>query len=86
VRELEHAIERAVVLAPGEVIEADALALDGAAVAAVGGDVLALPATLTLDEVERAWARAAVERAGGNQSAAARSLGISRNKLARLLR
>ncbi|MEZ4363347.1 MAG: sigma-54-dependent Fis family transcriptional regulator [Kofleriaceae bacterium] len=41
---------------------------------------------LTLAEVERRYARAAVEAQGGNQSAAARLLGIGRNKLARLLR
>jgi len=47
---------------------------------------IALPADLTLEEAERRYARAILERAGGNQSAAARALGISRNKLARLLR
>ncbi|MCE9578864.1 MAG: sigma-54-dependent Fis family transcriptional regulator [Deltaproteobacteria bacterium] len=102
VRELEHAIERAVVLAPDGIIDEDALALadvdppdeiESAPVrttatrAAVGpiADVT-LPGDLTLDEVERRWAREAVTRAGGNQSAAARALGISRNKLTRLLR
>ena len=39
-----------------------------------------------LEEAERRYARAILEREGGNQSAAARALGISRNKLARLLR
>jgi Nif-specific regulatory protein len=102
VRELEHAIERAVVLAPDAVIDEDALALADldppddepvapvrttAARAAVGPvDDIPLPGDLTLDEVERRWAREAVGRAGGNQSAAARALGISRNKLTRLLR
>jgi transcriptional regulator with GAF, ATPase, and Fis domain len=89
VRELEHAIERAVVLSPTEVIDPDALGLVPVglpASTAAADDSIALPASLTLDELERAWARAAVERADGNQSAAARALGISRNKLARLLR
>jgi Nif-specific regulatory protein len=45
-----------------------------------------LPPDLPLEEAERRYARATLERAGGNQSAAARALGISRNKLARLLR
>jgi len=88
VRELEHAIERAVVLSEGDVIEPAALGL-GALPAPGGGeegDTVALAARLTLAEVERAWARAAVDRAGGNQSAAARALGIGRNKLAKLLR
>jgi DNA-binding protein Fis len=41
---------------------------------------------LALAEAERRYARAILERCDGNQSAAARALGISRNKLARLLR
>jgi Nif-specific regulatory protein len=45
-----------------------------------------LPGNLALDEAERRYARAVLERCDGNQSAAARLLGISRNKLARLLK
>jgi DNA-binding NtrC family response regulator len=47
---------------------------------------IALPPGLSLEEAERRYARAILEREGNNQSAAARALGISRNKLARLLR
>jgi len=47
---------------------------------------ITLPPNLELDEVERRYARAILDREGGNQSAAARALGISRNKLARLLK
>jgi Nif-specific regulatory protein len=89
VRELEHAIERAIVLARGTVIDARALGLERALVPAGRDDPadgVTLPHDLSLDDAERRYAAAAVERAGGNQSAAARSLGISRNKLARLLR
>ena len=43
-------------------------------------------AELSLEEAERRYARAILDREDGNQSAAARALGISRNKLARLLR
>jgi DNA-binding NtrC family response regulator len=53
-------------------------------VADVGAIVL--PPDLSLEEAERRYARAVLEREDGNQSAAARALGISRNKLARLLR
>ena len=49
-------------------------------------DSVHLPPGLTLEEAERRYARAVLEREGGNQSAAARALGISRNKLARLLK
>jgi Nif-specific regulatory protein len=62
--------------------------------AAVGGDgddgegdgEIRLPDNLALAEAEQRYARAILARAGGNQSAAARQLGISRNKLARLLK
>ncbi len=56
-----------------------------AVTAAVEGEI-SIPANLALDEVERRYARAVLERESGNQSAAARALGISRNKLARLLK
>jgi transcriptional regulator with GAF, ATPase, and Fis domain len=49
-------------------------------------DGVNLPAGLTLEEAERRYAKAILDREGGNQSAAARALGISRNKLARLLK
>jgi len=86
VRELEHTIERAVVLARGPMIDAGALGLDRGLVLDAHVDGVVLPHDLPLEEAERRYAAAAVERAGGNQSAAARALGISRNKLARLLR
>ena len=100
VRELEHAIERAVVMSRSGVVDVDALGLvevdldpeqgadaDAAipSLAAAAASVT-LPADLPLDEVERRYAEAALARAGGNRSAAARALGISRNKLARLLK
>ncbi len=85
VRELEHAIERAVVLARGPVIDAAALGLDrGVSAAPIDGVVV--PHGLALAEVERRYAAAALAAADGNQSAAARSLAISRNRLARLLK
>jgi transcriptional regulator with GAF, ATPase, and Fis domain len=49
-------------------------------------DAIVLPGDLDLDEAERRYAVAVLARCGGNQSAAARALNISRNKLARLLR
>ncbi|WP_428269754.1 sigma-54-dependent Fis family transcriptional regulator [Haliangium sp.] len=50
------------------------------------GEGVWLPAELSLDEACRAYAEAALERTDGNRSAAARQLGIGRNRLARLLR
>ncbi len=57
-----------------------------AAVATAATDEISLPPNLELEEVERRYAKAILDREGGNQSAAARALGISRNKLARLLK
>jgi len=96
VRELENTIERAVVLARGPELSIKDLALrDPASLMAasasstalpVSEDIVALPATLELAEAERRYAQAVLDRCDGNQSAAARALGISRNKLARLLK
>jgi len=102
VRELEHTIERAVVLSEGPTIGAKDLGLlsqrtlaatspgdsgpPPAFAARAATDAITLPADLPLEEAERRYARAILDREGGNQSAAARALGISRNKLARLLR
>jgi Nif-specific regulatory protein len=65
---------------------ASSVAIPVAAVAAAAEGMISLPADLSLEEAERRYARAILEREGNNQSAAARALGISRNKLARLLR
>ena len=88
VRELEHAVERAVVLGTKETIDAATLALGPprrTAPVAVQADPGAVPAGLTLEEATRRYAKAALEAEGGNRSAAARALDISRNRLARLL-
>jgi Nif-specific regulatory protein len=99
VRELENTIERAVVLAAGATIGIKDLALDRPRVTAGDSQVgipvirdvaptdgVTLPSDLSLEEAERRYAKAILDREGGNQSAAARALGISRNKLARLLK
>ena len=100
VRELENTIERAVVLATDATIDVKDLRLEprrapaspGAGDSMLGLPVAAatatvsLPADLSLADAERRYAVAILEREHGNQSAAARALGISRNKLARLLR
>src|SRR3569623_710760 len=97
VRELENTIERAVVLTPGPTIAAKDLALERRApqpgdsqislpAVQLPPDGITLPAGLSLEEAERRYARAVLDKEGGNQRAAARALGISRNKLARLLK
>ncbi|PRP92197.1 Nif-specific regulatory protein [Enhygromyxa salina] len=88
IRELENCIESAVVLCDGGVIDADDLPLvvrpRAHAKRSPGGPQLGDP-ELTLAELERAHIEAVLEACQGNQSEAARRLGIGRNTLARKL-
>jgi transcriptional regulator with GAF, ATPase, and Fis domain len=95
IRELEHVIESAVVMCDGITIEARDLALaerrrPGGAVTtampvfAVANGQLGDP-NLTLQQVESEHIRLVLESVKGNQSEAARRLGIGRNTLARKL-
>jgi two-component system response regulator HydG len=82
VRQLEHAIHRALILTSGREISAVDLALPEHSRKAEDS----LPTTATLEEVERFWIARAVERCGGNQKAAAEALGIDRSTLHRKLK
>ncbi len=85
VRELEHWIESALVLAPDGVIAMRALpSMPPAAPGEREG--VPIPAGLTLDEASDAYVRATVEALDGNRSAAARQLGVSRNTITRVMR
>ena len=76
VRELRHVMERALLLAGGGRIGADALLLPGgSAVPPASGPALA---DLTLEAAEKALLEQALQRAGNNVSEAARLLGITR--------
>jgi len=93
VRELRNAVERALLLSDGQSIGPDHLALHESPAAAVapvasgsGDESGALPFPATLEAIERAAARAAVERCAGNKSEAARLLGTTRTRLYRLLK
>ncbi len=78
IRELEHTIERAVLLANGDVVRASDLALTArGSVAAQRLD------ELTLDEAERTLIQKALARFDGNVSHAAKALGLSRSALYR---
>jgi len=87
-RRLSGAIE--VPAWPGTAIPIQAANTEAGRPAATGGrgpdHAIRLPDNLELAEAERRYARAILDRCEGNQSAAARQLGISRNKLARLLK
>ena len=77
-RELDHTIERAVLMAQGTTLRAGDLGLRGA------GPVPRLE-DLPLEEVERLLIRKALDRHEGNVSNAAKALGLSRSALYRRL-
>ncbi len=89
VRELENIIERAVVMASGTRIETADIRLDvarpggnsTASAAGANSAAMFLPEGMTLEQYEDKLIHAALQRAGGNKSQAARFLGLSRNAL-----
>jgi len=89
IRELAHAIERAVVLSTSETIEADDLGLPAAAVSTTrvalgadgGVDVEFSRGGIDLEAVEAELIRKAMAFTDGNQAKAARVLGLSRDAL-----
>ncbi len=80
IRELENTIERAVVLARGEVIDLDDLLTHGIS-AKVSFAPPWLSTTNTLAEVEKEYIKAVLQEQKGNKSAAAKILGIDRKTL-----
>jgi len=92
VRELRNAIERGLLLAAGQPIRPEHLALsetelgrhpEPAPEASDQRHVLPFPTTL--ERLEEAAARAMLDRCDGNKSRAARDLGITRSRLYRIL-
>ena len=80
VRELENVLERALILAGEQPIAAEHLTLGIAPRSRNHVSELLVPG-FDLDGFERELIQAALERAGGNKSAAARLLGITRRRL-----
>jgi Nif-specific regulatory protein len=83
IRELENCVESAVVLADGAEILPQQLNLPETV---LPSHKTRMDLSLTLQEMERRYARAVLEDCANNQSEAARRLEISRNTLARLLK
>ncbi len=90
VRELEHEIRRLVYLCPpAQAIESAMLSerlVDAAAAAAAEPPAESLDLNRRLEALESRLIRSALEKTGGNQSAAARLLHISRNGLAQRIK
>ena len=84
IRELRHAVERAVLMARGPMLSEEDLGLQSPRVASTqaSGE---LAADLTLEDAERLLIQRALARHGGNVSRAAESLGVSRSALYRRL-
>jgi DNA-binding NtrC family response regulator len=85
VRELENAIERATILARGDVVEPDDLPPHVSAGLQLGPSP-ALPSPMTLADAERVHILQTLERFGRNHSGAAEALGIGRTTLWRKLK
>jgi two-component system, NtrC family, response regulator HydG len=83
VRELQHAIERALLLSDPDRLDPAHLVTATAAPPRAGEGPIPFPATL--DDIQAAAVKAALVQHGGNKTAAARELGISRARLQRLL-
>ena len=80
IRELDHAIERAVLMAQGKTIRISDLGLRAASEDGVG-----TLEDMNLEEVERLLIQKALARYNGNVSHAAKALGLSRSALYRRL-
>ena len=78
--ELDHAVERAVLLASGDVVRSGDLALERPS-----GPAASLE-QMTLEDVERVLIQKALARFDGNVSQAAKQLGVSRSALYRRIK
>jgi DNA-binding NtrC family response regulator len=82
VRELENTIERSLVLASGELLQASEIRIEAPrSVHTASQQTPLLPEGETLEHWEQMMIREALRRASGNKSQAARMLGLTRNAL-----
>jgi len=81
VRELENVIERSIVMASGEKLDADEIRLDMNIRPRQAAGELGLPEGMSLDAYEQELIKNALKQADGNKSQAARILGLTRNAL-----
>lgn len=82
IRELQHAIERAIIMAEGEELDSrDFFFLS----AKPANEKISTPATFNLDEVEKTTIQRVIDKNGGNISKAAKELGLTRASLYRRL-
>lgn len=78
IRELQHVVERAVMLSPQGLIESSQLMLQSASTGETESASLDKLSQMTLEQVEKLLIENALERTAGNVSRAARELGLTR--------
>ena len=78
IRELQHTVEKAVIMTDGDLISADELLISRREGSAGGAQAVAAS---TLEEMERSMIANALQRHGGNLSAVAAQLGVTRQTL-----
>ena len=83
IRELQHVVEKAVILSDGNELQGDMLQLTSVASSAesVAGHAETETPFHTLDEMERSMVKRAIDQCEGNLSQAAAMLGITRQTL-----
>jgi two-component system, NtrC family, response regulator HydG len=82
IRELQHAIERAIIMADGDELDSrDFFFLSAKPM----NEKITTPATFNLDEVEKTTIQRVIDKNGGNISKAAKELGLTRASLYRRL-
>jgi two-component system response regulator AtoC len=84
VREIRNVVERAMVLEESDIIQASSLALDQGSLldARIEAEpAVAAAGAASLEDVERAMLESALEKCTGNQTQAAKMLGVSRDTL-----
>ena len=86
IRELRNTVEAAVVTAPGEILEAARLRLEGPApktISPPGENGWTAPEGMTLEEIEKRILAEALRKNRGNRSVTAEQLGLSRRTIQR---
>jgi transcriptional regulator with PAS, ATPase and Fis domain len=83
VRELQNVLERAVLLAKGELIEPPDLPFDNGSAPSTVSPAMAwdVPPNMTLEDIEKFVIERTLQRTGGNKQKAANMLGIYRPRL-----
>jgi transcriptional regulator with PAS, ATPase and Fis domain len=81
VRELRNTVERAMLLAEGEILQADDFTIGGVGAVRLGDRVELPPTGIDLEQLERSLVVQALERTQWNQTRAAALLGLNRDQI-----